>query len=78
MFCPQDGPFVCSGSYTIAQDDMDSGSRSTTYYVSSFGRDGAVVSNSTDHTEWLEGAADASVRESMLYPVESVPITLLP
>lgn len=63
MFCPQDDPFTCHGTYVVKQSDMDFGSYNGTSNVTSESPNGSLIENSTYHSAALIGAASISIGE---------------
>ena len=63
MFCPQDQPYTCTGTYTIEQDDINTGGRVITSHVSSVSPNGAKILDTTDNTVQLTGDAGITVGE---------------
>lgn len=66
MFCPQDDPFTCTGTYTVQQDDMDAGSYNTTSHVTAVSPNGTTIVDETHSSATLLGAAGVSVGERAL------------
>lgn len=69
MFCPQDEPINCMATYTISQDDMDAGSRSTASYASSHSPNGTNILDETNNIADLEGVASVLVGEHYYFVV---------
>lgn len=63
MFCPQDDPFTCDGTYVIKQTDMDVGSYGSVCNVTAVSPNGSRIEDSTGHSTELTGAANISVGE---------------
>lgn len=67
MFCPQNEPISCIETYTINQDDMDAGSRNTTFYASSVSPNRTQISDETSNVAVLEGVAGILVGEHDIF-----------
>lgn len=63
MFCPQDEPVTCIGTYVVKQNDMDTGSYGTTSNVTAVSPNGSHIEDITDHSAGLIGAAGISIGE---------------
>lgn len=73
--CPQDGPMVCVGTYTLTQADVDSGTRSNTVEVTSTSPDGTTTRDSHDNTVNIVGSATVTIGESCIeYTFVPVPL----
>lgn len=66
MFCPQDTPFTCTGTYTIKQDDMDAGYRNSTSFVSSVSPNETDVLDTANYTARLLATAGISIGEWLI------------
>lgn len=65
MFCPQDDPYTCIGTYVIKQQDMDAGGYSTTSRATSVSPNRTIIVDAEDSTVELLGAAGISVGEKV-------------
>lgn len=63
MFCPQNEPISCIETYTINQDDMDAGSRTTIFYAYSASPNRTKITDETINFAVLKGVAGISVGE---------------
>lgn len=66
MFCPQDDPYTCIGTYVIKQEDMDAGGYSTTSRATSVSPNRTIIEDAEGSTVELKGAASISVGERVL------------
>ncbi|CAM9876755.1 unnamed protein product [Ectocarpus sp. 8 AP-2014] len=66
MFCPEDDPYTCIGTYVIKQADMDAGGYNTTSRATSVSPNRTIIEDADGSTVELKGAASISVGEKVL------------